>query len=340
MSQVTEETGDTQSESTEICRLRDHPHFESHQRESKGKMRIAFNWRWFLAAIAVVTVSFAASLYVCLSPYGGTDLYSLVIFHPAKPEQFWQEPHTVCGARKQDVCFLSQNGMRLHGWHFEQPNSDFTVLLSHGNGGNITNCIAEIEMLLERKLSVFAYDYEGYGKSEGKPSLDNICMDARAAYDFLVSEKGVNPEEIILFGESLGTAVTGNLASKVNCAAIILQSPLASIHRRGVEICAVIAMWYPPFMWPEQGLDNIAAFQKPHHPLFLVSGTADRMIPVGHADDLFKAAAAPKTYVRVEGAGHSHDETLLKCPLYANSLDRFLAQLRSDRAILKGRQSH
>jgi hypothetical protein len=153
--------------------------------------------------------------------------------------------------------------------------------------------------------------------------MDAICVDARAAYDYMVKDLHWDPHKIIIFGESLGTVVAGDLSSQVDCAGIVLQCPLYSVLRRGQEILVFVSM-YPSFMWPHNGFDNGAILSKKHVPLLIVGGTLDKMTPIHHADELFAAACEPKAYVRIEGGGHTGDRVLMSSPRYAAGLQKFL----------------
>jgi hypothetical protein len=182
-------------------------------------------------------------------------------------------------------------------------------------------------MLLSTGNSVLAYDYEGYGRSEGEPSLEGVCQDGAAAYQYLIAHEHYAPKQIILFGESLGTLVTGNLAGSVNCAGVILECPLYSVHRVGCDVISYLDN-YPDWAWTAAArqLDNSVALKKSHAPLLLIAGTADQITPVTYADDLFALAPLPKHLVRIDGAGHG-DRVMRTSPDYSRGLQKFLADL-------------
>lgn len=286
----------------------------------------SFKWKWFFKAAAVVTIGLACCSYIVLSPFVGEWLYNMVLFHPWKYPDGFYGIKSIKGVKPQDRYIETRSHGKIHAWYFPVANARYTVLLSHGNGGNLTLVADNIEMFLDHDLSVLAYDYEGYGRSAGAPSLSRVFESTLAAYRYLTDELKIPAGKIILFGESFGTAVSGDLASKAPCGAIILQCPLASVRRRGVEICD-LAQIYPDFLWPESGFDNVRVFAHPHPPLLLIAGTKDQMIPVGHADELYKTAAEPKTYIEIEGAGHSHSATLMNSALYKKGLSDFLERL-------------
>jgi uncharacterized protein len=291
-----------------------------------------FKWRWFFKTIAAITGSALFLVVLFFSPLD-RPLYEVVLFHPTPMPLDFKMP--ACeNVEPKEVGFQSLNGTQLTGWYFKNPGSKFVVLFSHGNGGNVIHRFDNLQMLLRSGVSVFAYDYQGYGKSFGKPTVNNICDDAIAAYNYVHKDLLYPPERIVLFGESLGTVVTGYLSSKVESAGIVLQSPLFSVPRRAREILPPLSI-YPQWLYANNGLDNSLVFSQPHAPLLIVAGTKDPMLPIAHADDLFAAAREPKTLVRIQGAGHTGDAKLTFAPQYAAALKVFLNGLdnKSEPAI-------
>jgi fermentation-respiration switch protein FrsA (DUF1100 family) len=248
-----------------------------------------------------------------------------LIFHPYKfPDGDYTNP-VVAGVKASDVYFKTSNGNLLHAWFFKVPNERHVVLFSHGNGANWSVRRSLVAKFIKNHQSVFAYDYQGFGRSEGEPSIDGIVDDAYAAYNYLLNDLHYQPKQIILLGESLGTAVTGVISPTVESAGIILECPLYSLKRKGQELLPFIKA-YPDWTWPHGGLDCSQSFAHHHAPLLLISGTADRMTPVSHADDLFAASSEPKTHIRINGAGHG-DKVMARAPEFDKGLRDFLLTL-------------
>lgn len=287
-------------------------------------MKRSFNWAWFFKAVTTIVISLIVLLVAAIVPVIDQPLYNWILFHPAKYPVGYYEQNVVEGITGKDVLFHSANGNTLHGWLFVNPNARYICLLSHGNGENMTFRRDVIAMILKQGQSVFAYDYQGYGKSTGSPSMYNICEDAFAAYQYLIA-LSYQPTQIILFGESLGTSVTGQLAKNVRCAAIVLQAPVSSLARRSGEIMEGLRL-IPNFLWPQFGFDNIQLVRGSHPPILVVAGTKDPMIPITHADSLYDAASQPITYIRVEGGGHTYDKVLMG-QQYVDAFDRFIRAL-------------
>uniref|UniRef100_A0AAV2KRC5 Serine aminopeptidase S33 domain-containing protein n=1 Tax=Knipowitschia caucasica TaxID=637954 RepID=A0AAV2KRC5_KNICA len=109
------------------------------------------------------------------------------------------------------------------------PNARFTVLFSHGNAVDLGQMSTFYIGLGTRiNCNIFSYDYSGYGVSTGKPSEKNLYADIDAAWNALRSRYGISPENIILYGQSIGTVPTVDLSSRYECAAVVLHSPLTS----------------------------------------------------------------------------------------------------------------
>jgi len=298
-----------------------------HQKQYQQK---SFNWRWFSKAALICCLLIAVGTVVALCPIVNTHFYDLILFHPIKKTDGPWTERSIAGHKYEDVFFTAKNGCKLHGWYFAVPDAKYTFLFNHGNGANLSYRPEELGLLLNTGSNVFTYDYEGYGLSEGKPTMHAVMDDAEAAYNYLAKVKGVPPEQIILFGESLGSAVASHLSSKVDHAGVVLQCPLASVRRSGYELFPAVAL-YPDFVWPELGRDIINIFEKKHAPLLIVAGTKDPMIPIAHGDDLNRRASEPKQYVRIEGAGHTGDPKLVGAPVYQKSLNDFVTSLESGR---------
>lgn len=275
--------------------------------------------RAFYCLLVVVTV------YFWFSPIMSEQIYDACLLRPEQYPFGGYDDNTVDGITGTDEFFNSTDGRhKLHGWFFRLPGAKRTVLISHGLGGNITTRTDVVALILESGASAFIYDYQGYGRSEGDASLTTICDDGLAAYSFLYSKMKVAPENIIVMGESLGTGVTCNLASRVPVARIILQSPFSCLLARCAEAVPLLRI-YPSWFYPQSGLDNASILSHLHIPVLIVHGVDDLIIPVHHARDLFAAALQPKRLVLVPSARHSGDPALMRSPLYETAVREFIA---------------
>lgn len=202
-------------------------------------------------------------------------------------------------ARVEDRWFTTDDGVRIHGWFASAGRKDAPVLLwAHGNGGNIGGRYEVLAALVRGGVDVLAYDYRGYGKSEGSPSEKGAYLDARAAYDGLVAS-GAPAERIVCLGESLGGAVTIELATARACRGVAVVSTFSSI-------ADVARAHYGPLGMVARGVfDSASRVGSLSRPFFAAHGTRDEIVPYESGEALFEAAHEPKEFLRVEGAGHN-----------------------------------
>lgn len=127
-----------------------------------------------------------------------------MVYHPQK--QLVHTPAEV-GLTYEDVLFATEDNLRLHSWYIPTEKAFATVLYVHGNAGNISGRLQTIQLLNELELNVFIFDYQGYGKSEGHPTEQGTYRDAKAAWDYLVSEKHPDSSQIVIMGRSLADII-------------------------------------------------------------------------------------------------------------------------------------
>jgi fermentation-respiration switch protein FrsA (DUF1100 family) len=203
----------------------------------------------------------------------------------------------------EDVHFTAHDGVRLHGWYVPHAAPRAVVLFCHGNGEHVARLAPMLALLRERAgVSVFAWDYRGYGHSGGKPSEKNLLADARAAQLWLANHEGIRPEDVVLYGRSLGGAVAVGLASEHSVRGMVLERTFADM----VETAAYHFPWLP-VKWVMRNrypsAQRIAAYQGP---LLQTHGTADRIVPFEMGKRLFDAATTPnKRFFVVEGGDHN-----------------------------------
>jgi fermentation-respiration switch protein FrsA (DUF1100 family) len=264
----------------------------------------------------------AAGTYCFFCPRLNYSIYEPALFHPAKNLELKEmsPPEVAGGASAQSVTFASESGKIIQGWFYVKPHARFIVLFSHGNGGNISYRTDIVELLNKAGASVLIYDYEGYGASGGRPSVAGICSDGYGAYKFLTDTKKIKADQIILYGESLGAAVTTHLAARVPCRGIILQSGFASLRRIATERYPILAI-YPESFFPEPYLNNLAILSKAHPPLLIIHGQKDTVVPCAHADSLYEHALAPKKIVVFPESGHSN--------FYTTAPEKFVKTVQS-----------
>ena len=233
------------------------------------------------------------------------------------------------GLRHEELTLVTSDDHRLHAWflpspigHVEPGAERFTVLMCHGNAGNISHRL-DRTLLMHSNLGtdVLLFDYRGFGQSSGRPNELGTYDDVRAAYRYLVEDRGIAEDRIVLFGESLGAAVALQLATEVRVAGLVLEAPFTSIRDMAKE-----AYPFLPNGWVRTRYENIEKIPTLQMPLLVVHGTDDKTVPFAQGKVLFEAANEPKRFLPIEGAGHA-DSFLVGRDTYWQAWKEFLASL-------------
>lgn len=209
----------------------------------------------------------------------------------------------LAGLPLEDVWFQAGDGARLFGWYVEAQADRPVILWCHGNAGNVIHRLENLKLLYQLGLSVFLFDYRGYGRSQSlRPSEAGLYQDALGAYDYLTRTRMIRPERIIIFGRSLGGAVAGELAAQKPAAGLILESAFPSIE-------AVAKFHYGglPVHWL-LGADFTLIDRLPQLslPKLIIHGDKDGIIPLELGRRVFEAAKPPKSFYLIEGADHNN----------------------------------
>jgi fermentation-respiration switch protein FrsA (DUF1100 family) len=222
-----------------------------------------------------------------------------LLFFPSKfPAGNWKPKDL----QFDDVVFESKDKTRLHGWYCPCEDRRAVVLMTHGNAGHVADRAPLLRYLQTRaKVAVFVFDYRGYGKSEGTPTVEGVLDDARAARSQLRWMASIKDSEMLLMGESLGGAIAVQLAAESAPRGLILQSTFSSLRD-------VADVHFPALSWlvPEDKLNSCSAIQRYAGPLLQSHGTADRTIPLPQAEKLFAAGNEPKQFIKIPGTDHNN----------------------------------
>ena len=251
--------------------------------------------------------------YTVLSPVVAMPLYDKLLFHPLKCDDGGYQ--SVGKVQRQKLHILVAPKCQVSAWYYKLDNAKGTVLLSHGNGGNMAHRNPLYYALLEQGYSVLAYDYEGYGRSDGSPSIGNCCRDGLAVYDHLAQTLEEKPERIVLYGESLGGGISAQVAKEKSCRGLILQSSFYSLPDLASTKFVYMRL-YPRLLFPKNSLETykIVSAKDFSTPVCIISGTEDRVIPVSQSEKLFKVITSKKQIFKIDGAGHNdlQDEAFYK----------------------------
>ncbi len=209
-----------------------------------------------------------------------------------------QTPEDI-GLEYEDVFITTEDGTKIHGWYLPAMESKGVVLFFHGNAENISHRLDAARFFHEHDFDLLLVSYRGYGKSSGRPSEQGLYSDAKAAYEFLINEKSKRPDEIILYGFSLGGAVAIDLAHKVDISLLIVQSSFTSVEDMGKELYPNL----PIGRFIRQRYDSILKIEKIGAPLLIIHSPDDEVIPFEHGKRLFEKAPEPKAFLKITG-GH------------------------------------
>lgn len=230
-------------------------------------------------------------------PHNFLDRY--FVFHPHPwVDRDWAR---ASGLPLQDVWFESEDGIRLFGWYVEARDSQGVLLWCHGNAGNIIHRLENLAELYRVGISVFLFDYRGYGRSQGTPSEEGVYQDALAAAEYLVRSKRVKPERLVLFGRSLGAAVAAEVASRQKAAGLILESAFPSVE----SVARAHYFGLPMHWFLGARFRLIDRLPKLSLPLLVIHGDQDEIIPIELGRQVFELAREPKSFYAVPGADHN-----------------------------------
>jgi fermentation-respiration switch protein FrsA (DUF1100 family) len=241
---------------------------------------------------------------------------SYFIFYP---QRHYDMHPSERGMNYEDGFFYAEDKTRLHGWFFPGEKNAPVVLFFHGNAGNISHRLDNIRLLLKERLQVFILSYRGYGESSGRPSEKGLYKDGLAAYDFLVNQKHVRPEKIVLFGRSLGASVATEVAlnRKVRC--LVIESAFTSTK----DMAKTIWLFKPIAFISPAHYNNLKRIGHIHVPKLVVHGENDEIVPFKMGQELYDAASGPKYLYTIKGAGHN-DTYLVGGKKYFETLARFV----------------
>jgi fermentation-respiration switch protein FrsA (DUF1100 family) len=218
--------------------------------------------------------------------------------------------------------WLPSGGRRIHCWFIPAAAPRATVLFCHGNAGNISHRLDSIKLFNELQLSVFIFDYQGYGLSGGRAGEGATYRDAHAAWDYLTLERGLRPDDIVLFGRSLGGAVAIELATVTEPLALIVESCFTSAVDMGTKLYP----WLPIRLVRRIRYDSLARVVDVEAPKLFVHSIDDEVVPFGMGKRLYSRAHRPKQLLKIRG-GHQ-DGFLAAGKLYTDTIAEFLAAVR------------
>ena len=240
------------------------------------------------------------------------------LYFPMKPTA--ADPRML-GLSFETVWFDTADGERLFGWFLPAPKAGsdaLTVLFFNGNAGNISYRLEKAAILHAMGVNLFLFDYRGYGNSSGRPSEAGLYADAEAAVRVLTETRGVSPERLIFFGESLGAAVAVETALHHPCAGVILESAFTSTADMARRLFPIL----PLHRVVTQHFDTVSKIGRLTEPMLIVHSRDDEIVPYAMAAALRDAAGGRATLATIRG-GHN-DAYRVNLGAYQSAVEGFL----------------
>ncbi|KAJ1406490.1 Serine aminopeptidase, S33 [Sesbania bispinosa] len=245
-------------------------------------------------------------------------------FFPPNPASYGVGVDEVTGnlkmsgvATRENVDVLklcTKRGNSIVALYIRNPSASLTVLYSHGNAADLGQMYELFsELSIHLRVNLLGYDYSGYGQSSGKPSEQNTYADIEAAYKCLVEMYGAKEEDIILYGQSVGSGPTTDLATRLpNLRAVILHSPILS----GLRVMYPVkrTYWFDIY----KNIDKIPLVNCP------VLGTADDVVDCSHGKQLWEHCKQKYEPLWVKGGNHCDLELY---PQYIKHLKKFISAI-------------
>ncbi len=204
------------------------------------------------------------------------------------------------GLSYDEVKLTTADNVQLHGWYIPANNSTQALLFFHGNAGNISHRGDTIAIFHSLGLNILIIDYRGYGNSAGSMSETGAYLDAMAAWQYLVKGRNIQPENIFIFGRSLGGAVAAQLATRVQPKGLILESTFSSVKDMADTMMPVMSR----LIYFRYRFNTADIIHQVKCPLLLIHSQDDEIVPYELGEKVFAAANSPKYFFALQG-GHN-----------------------------------
>lgn len=204
-------------------------------------------------------------------------------------------PATVAGV--QDVVVTTNDDLTLWGWFLPPKGNKPIAVLFHGNAGNYSHRLWKVAKMHEQGYGVILAEYRGYGGNPGKPDKEGLFNDGRAWMEFAAAQN----HPVVIYGESIGTAVAVAMAAEYPPAGLILESPFSALADVAQSMYPVV----PVGLLLKDKFDSAALIKDVKAPKLFIHGDRDRTVPLRFGRKLYDAAPEPKEFVEIEGAAHN-----------------------------------
>lgn len=268
-------------------------------------------------SVVITILSIVAAVYIGLSVLLFL-MQSRVLYQPMREYEYTPSDY---GLEYEKVWLHTPDGVTLAGWFVPAKEAQRTVLFCHGNAGNISHRLDTLKMFHELGLNCLIVDYRGYGESTGKPTEAGTKIDMLAGFQWLIEVKGLRPEEIILFGRSLGGSVAAMIAKDVKPGALVLESTFTSFDDVGSHYYP----WLPVRLFSRFDYNTLEAVKQVTCPMLVIHSPEDQIILYKFGQQIFAAANEPKQFADLKG---THNEGFYEnADLYKKIWQDWLKQL-------------
>ena len=219
----------------------------------------------------------------------------------------------------EKVKIYTKDDIELLGWYHKKDLQKYkTVLFFHGNAGSLENRIHKLNHFNKMDVNFLIIAWRGFSGNKGKPSEEGLYEDGRSAINWLV-EKGVEEENIVIYGESLGTGVATHLSQNKNFAGVVLETPFTSM----TDAAKTFYPYIPVNLLLKDKFDNKSKIQNIKVPILIMHGEADQIVPFFMGKKMYEKANMPKYSYFTKHDNHmmEYDENLVK------ALNSFLKSL-------------
>jgi pimeloyl-ACP methyl ester carboxylesterase len=227
-------------------------------------------------------------------------LQSRIVFRPSR--DIVQSPED-CNLPFEQVVLPLSGGKQARGWWIPARQASKAILYLPGGIGNMSRELSTLQWLSNLGVHVMAIDYPGYGQSSGRPSESGCYAAADAAWRYAVGHKGIAPQDVVIFGRSLGAAIAAHAAAQNECGALVIHSGVSSVP-------AVAARRYPflpVYLFCYIRFNTLKHLRRSNCPTLVLHSTGDRVIPFRHGEEIFRAAPSPKRFLKIPGDHYTNE---------------------------------
>jgi uncharacterized protein len=220
-----------------------------------------------------------------------------LIFFPGKLSQHYKFR---LRSIDEEIFITTEDREKINALFFKGAGPD-AILYFHGNAGDLSGWQFVAQDFVAAGFNILLIDYRGYGKSTGSISENGFYLDADAAYNYLIREKGFEPKRIIIYGRSVGTGVAVEMARKKLCKGLILESPYSSLRKLANEKVP----FFFPSLYMRYSFNNLEKINEIKCPIVFLHGNIDEIIPAAHSKRLFEKFKGKKRMILIKGGSHN-----------------------------------